>query len=366
MTGKPLLILVGTKAQFIKTAPILREFDARKTPYRLVYTGQHSETFQLLESAFSTRPADDQMVADMEASTHNKFLRWIFRFWAAAFKRRQQWKGASCGLVHGDTASTLVGAMALRCAGVPVVHVEAGLRSPRLLEPFPEEIIRRWVSRLARLHLVPDQAAARNLEGVRGVVIDTCGNTLRDALAMALAGWTDAPTSGGDGDYAVVSIHRSENLGRKQNFDFLMEEILQVAQILPVKFVLHPTTRERIHSSGWLTRLQAAENLALTDRMDYPEFVKLLVGSSCLLTDGGSNQEEAAMMGLPTLLLRNETERPDGLTSNVSLSRMQLGSAREFVMRHADKRWSLGMISGPSPSARVVDAIESSYPSGGR
>ena len=357
----PVIILIGTKAQFIKTAPILREFDAREIPYQLVYTGQHSETFTLLEKAFSTRPADDLMVADMEASTHNKFLRWFLRFWIEALKRRKKWKGASCGLVHGDTASTLTGAIALRLAGVPVVHVEAGLRSANLLEPFPEEIIRRCVSRLSRLHLAPDRSAVGNLGAVRGVVVDTGGNTLRDALSMALTTLNDLPDLGGGGNYAVVSIHRSENLGRRKAFEFLMEEVIQIAGILPVKFVLHPTTREKIRSSGWLERLQETKNLQMMERIDYVGFVKLLTGSCCLFTDGGSNQEEAAMMGLPTLLLRNETERPDGLDSNVPMSRMQPGSGREFAMLYAGKRWPLKLISGPSPSKLAVNAIADRY-----
>lgn len=356
--SRPMLILIGTKAQFIKTAPILRELDARETPYQLVYTGQHSETFDLLEKAFSTRAPDDQMISGMEASTHNKFLRWVIRFWVEAIKRRRVWKGSSCGLVHGDTASTLFGAMALRYAGVPVVHVEAGLRSPKIFEPFPEEIIRRCVSRFACLHLVPDQHAARNLIGARGEVVDTQGNTLRDALAMALNAWQNVPVQGGYGGYAVVSMHRSENLGNKKTFDFLMGEILQIADVLPVKFVLHPTTRERIRSSGWIGRLQEKSGITLTERMDYPDFVRLLVESCCLFTDGGSNQEEAAMMGLPALLLRNASERPDGFGSNVFLSHMQIGAAREFAIRYADKLWPLGLISGASPSALVVDAIE--------
>src|SRR6478736_8646079 len=134
-----LLVLVGTKAQFIKTAPILRELDARGIGYRLVYTGQHSETFDLLEAAFGTRPPDDVLVPSFEAATHSSFAHWTVAFWRAVLARirRGHWRGAPVGLVHGDTASTLFSAIALRLAGVPVAHVEAGLRSPRLLDPFP-------------------------------------------------------------------------------------------------------------------------------------------------------------------------------------------------------------------------------------
>lgn len=353
------MVLVGTKAQFIKTAPILVEFDKRDVAYRLVYTGQHSETFDLLEAAFGTRPADDVLVPDVEAATHGRFAKWTLAFWRAAGMRirRRQWRGAPWGLVHGDTASTLFSAIALRMAGVPVAHVEAGLRSPRLLEPFPEEIVRRLVSRLTALHFAPDATAASNLAGVAGRIVDTGGNTLRDALAMALARMHGSRSHGGEGGYAVASIHRSENLSRRADLDLLMEEVMRAAESSPVKFVLHPATREKIRSTGWLARLRDQPGLELLDRMDYPDFVRLLVGSCFLMTDGGSNQEEAAMIGLPTLLLRRATERPDGLDDNVVLSGLKRDCIRGFVEGFAGKRWPLRLLQSGSPSSRIVDEL---------
>lgn len=359
MSENNFLIFVGTKAQFIKTAPILREMDRRQVPYRLIYTGQHSETFDVLEAAFGTRPPDDKLVPDTEASTHASFFAWVVSFWWQALRRIRQWRGARAGLVHGDTASTLFSAIALRIAGVPVVHVEAGLRSPKWLEPFPEEIIRRVVSRLTWLHLAPDTVSARNLWGLRGDVVNTRGNTLKDALILALGRLEKLPEVGGLGGYAVVSMHRSENLGRKADFELLMNEIVNAASVLPVHFVLHPATRERLRDSGWLERLREQPGLQLLSRMDYPDFVKLLVGSSCLLTDGGSNQEEAAMMGLPTLLLRRATERVDGLGEGVELSNLNPQAIRDFLSKHANKAWTLRQVDAVSPSALVVDVLAS-------
>ena len=355
-----LMVLVGTKAQFIKTAPILRELDMRGIAYRLVYTGQHSETFDLLEAAFGTRPPDDILVPDFEAATHGSFLAWCMKYWWAVVRRisKGDWKSVKIGLVHGDTASTLFGAIAARLVGARVGHIEAGLRSPRLLEPFPEEIVRRLVSRLSTLHFVPDEPAAFNLRRARGQLINTQGNTLRDALSMSLRMIDDLPHEGGGGGYAIASVHRSENLSRTATFDMLMEEVLETANYLPVKFVLHPVTRAKVHMSGWLSKLQQHPQVELLDRMDYPDFVRLLVGSRFLLTDGGSNQEEAAMLGLPTLLLRRATERQDGLDANVVLSGLQREVIREFVARHAASAWPLLLVRGPSPTARLVDALE--------
>lgn len=360
MAEPALIVLVGTKAQFIKTAPILCELDARQIPYRLIYTGQHHETFDLLERAFGTRAPDDILVPKYEAATNARFLSWSLRYWLVIARRIREgvWRGTRIGLVHGDTASTLFGAIAIRLTGGQVGHIEAGLRSPRLFEPFPEEVVRRLVSRLSDLHFVPDAQASSNLRGVRGVVLDTGGNTLKDALSMALGRMDALPENGGAGDYALVSIHRSENLSRRADFDLLMEEVLLAATLSPVKFVLHPVTRERIKASGWLQRLQQQPQLELLDRMDYPDFVRLLISSCCLLTDGGSNQEEAAMLGLPTLLLRRATERPDGLGDNVVLSGLRRDAIRAFMQRHAHGRWPLRLVIGPSPTQVLVDALE--------
>lgn len=360
MAETKLLVLIGTKAQFIKTAPVLRELDIRGIPYRLVYTGQHSETFDMLEAAFGTRAPDEVLVPGFEAATHLSFASWTWRYWKSVLRRVRspEWRGCSIGLVHGDTASTLFSAIALRLAGVKVGHIEAGLRSSRLLEPFPEEIVRRLVSRVSSVHFVPGMTAERNLEGVRGHVVNTQGNTLKDALLMALERGADKREGAKEGAYAIFSVHRSENLSNRPVFDMLMEVVVETASTIPVRFVLHPATRERIRVTGWLPRLQAVDGLQMLERMDYPDFVKLLVGSRFLMTDGGSNQEEAAMLGLPTLLLRRTTEREDGLDATVELSRLQRDTIREFVARRAATEWQVGRPTIDSPSSVLVQALE--------
>ncbi len=325
----------------------------------MIYTGQHSETFDLLEAAFGTRSPDLNLVPNTEADTHVSFLGWCIRYWRNVLRMLigRKWRGVKLGLVHGDTASTLFGALTIKALGGDVAHVEAGLRSPRLLEPFPEEIIRRLVSRLSTLHFAPDAASADNIAHHSGRIVNTRGNTLRDALHVALARIGGLPDVGGGGGYAVVSMHRSENLSSSETFTMLMEEVISAASRLPVKFVLHPATRARISSSGWLDRLKAAPGLELQDRMDYPDFVQLLLASRFLMTDGGSNQEEAAMLGLPTLLLRRATERSDGLGDNVTISNLDPREIREFVERHRDAAWTVRATEMDSPSRCITDEL---------
>lgn len=357
-TPRRVLVLVGTKAQLIKIAPVLLRMDQDDVPYRLVYTGQHSETFDELESMFGLRPAEDVLVADFEAATHSSFARWSFRFWVQVIRRLRAgaWRDCRIGLVHGDTASTLFGALAMRLAGIPVAHVEAGLRSPRLLDPFPEEGIRRLVSGLSQVHYAPDPPAVANLRDAGGEIVDTGGNTLRDALLFALSRSVRARPE--TRSYAVVSIHRNENLSSRSRFERLMEMVVETCRHCDVKFVLHPATRARLLQSGWDARLRAASGIQLIGRMDYLQFVETLLGSCFLMTDGGSNQEEAAMLGLPTLLLRKETERPDGLGANVMLSRLDADVVRRFVIAHAGSRWTPSAVAGISPSEVIVRHLQ--------
>jgi UDP-N-acetylglucosamine 2-epimerase (non-hydrolysing) len=134
--------------------------------------------------------------------------------------------------------------------------------------------------------------------------------------------------------------------------------VLSAAEHLPLKFVLHPATRAKLQDSGWWSRLERQPRLQLLERMDYPDFVAMLLGSCFLLTDGGSNQEEAAMLGLPTLLLRRATERPDGLGDNIVLSGLDREVVRAFVAGHAHARWGLRLLDAGSPTGCLVDRLE--------
>nr|WP_282452772.1 UDP-N-acetylglucosamine 2-epimerase [Lysobacter sp. CAU 1642] len=357
------MIFIGTKAQLIKTAPVIKELDKRGLSYRLVYTGQHSETFRELEACFGIRSADQVLVPDAEADSKFSFLTWAVRFALAVIQSllRGEWRSARWGLVHGDTASTLFSAIALKMARVPVVHIEAGLRSPRLMSPFPEELVRRLVSRMTALHLAPDGAAAENLAGARGKVVDTRGNTIRDVLGMALESKAGGIHEGGAGGFGIVSMHRNENLSNRQRLDEILRAVQLAANHCRLKFVLHPVTRRRLESTGWIGRLESQENLELLPRMDYPNFIACMLQSSFLLTDGGSNQEEAAMLGLPTMLLREETERSDGIGDSVSMAGHGLEGVPQFVQEKRGKRWAIRPLAKHSPSAFIVDVLEQEF-----
>lgn len=363
-----IVVMLGTKAQFVKLAPLLLELDRSRLDHVLVYTGQHNETFDELQQAFGTRDPDFRMTPEMEASTRSRFLKWCIAFWRAALRARYRriWRSADAIMVHGDTMSTLFGAVVGRLFGMDVVHVEAGLRSPRLFNPFPEEIIRRLVSRLSRIHFCPDTWSASHLEKRSGRVLVTPGNTLLDSLALALERARAASESGAaEGDhFAVISLHRVENLSDRETLDRILEAVIEVSGILPLDFVLHPATREALKQTGWMERLDQLESIRLRPRTDYFRFIQLLLRCDFLMTDGGSNQEEASMLGLPCLLLRKCTERRDGLDSNVVLSDLDPDRMLEFARRHARRSWSPRALPDASPSRFIVDALAERYDAG--
>lgn len=357
-----ILTVIGTKAQYIKMAPVLLEMHRRGVPQRLLMTGQHSETFDELRTSFGLPAADLNLFPGHEADTNRRFAGWILRARQRAGRTdvRSLVRGASAVLVHGDTASTLLGAYLARRESRPVVHVEAGLRSRNLLNPFPEEITRLLVSRISSHFLCPgaqyvsnvsDRAAPEN-------VVDTRQNTLLDALKLAIARAEGLPQEARDGRYCVLSFHRTENLSSATRRRWILRLAERVATRMRVEFVLHPSTKKRMQAAGELAAIQLHPAIRLRARSDYFQFIALLRHSAFLLTDGGSNQEEAAMLGLPCLLLRAATERSDGIDDGVVLSRYDDELADSFVERHGGGRWQLRSLPGVSPSQIAVDALE--------
>jgi UDP-N-acetylglucosamine 2-epimerase (non-hydrolysing) len=353
-----IVFLIGTKAQYIKMAPVVRTTAARGLPFRLVLTGQHNETFEELRNNFELPPADLVLVGGGEAKDRRSFARWAWQALAAAKGQSAEeiWRQASVIVVHGDTASTLLGAYIGRRNRRPVAHVEAGLRSFNLLHPFPEEAIRILVSRVASLHLCPDATAERNLQRVKGERLVTGGNSLKDAVRLALAAQQKLQPRAAR-SYVVFSMHRQENLFNRSRLVSALRILRKLTEIADVRFVLHPVTRKRLEQLGLMRGLEQQAGLELVPRMDFFRFIGLIGGAALVVTDGGSNQEECAMLNIPCVLLRQATERPDGLDGEVLLGDLDEDRIIEFAMHHGQSERTLGLADSHSPSAVIVDRL---------
>ncbi len=325
-------VFLGTKAQYIKTAPLLRLMDEQGVDYRLIDSGQHAALSRDLRDELGVRRPDYVLGGAADVTTVPQAMRWgaglAGRLFSPRRLRREVFGGdGGICVVHGDTPSTLMATLMAHRAGLPVAHLEAGLRSHRWFHPFPEELIRLAVMRLSDVLFAPHPEAVANLESLRvkGDVVPVSGNTVIEALRYAVD--TAAPDAAGP---VVVTMHRVENLHIHRRIEQLVTLVATIAASRRVLWVLHGPTRETFERLGFDQTLRQA-GVEVANLMPHKEFATALCHAPYVITDGGSVQEECALLGTPTLLWRLETERLDGLGQNVVLSRYDRALIAAFV-----------------------------------
>ncbi len=315
-------VFIGTKAQYVKTAPLLRLLAERGVPHRLIDSGQHAVLAGRMRAELGVREPDLLLGAGHDIDSIPQALAWSARLaaeLASGERVREELFAGSGGVcvVHGDTPSTLLSALLARRAGLEVAHLEAGLRSRSLTYPFPEELIRIAVMRVAQILFAPDATALRNLDemGLADRAVPLPANTTVEAVAYALG---DEPGALGGGE-AVVTTHRVENLHRPERVRGVVEIAREVAKEHPTRFLVHGPTRPVLERFG-LDRALHEAGVRISGLVPHGDFVRFVHDAPLVVTDGGSIQEECALLGVPTLLWRARTERPDGLGGNVVLS----------------------------------------------
>lgn len=354
-------IVLGTRAQLIKMAPLILEFETRAWNPRIVLTGQHKVTIQELIQEFGIQSQQISLFEGPEVTGVFQVPGWFAKCLWRLNRESTQLLGNSRSkdivLVHGDTFSTLLGAVAGRIAGVSVGHVESGLRSFDMFHPFPEELTRLAVFRLSDWAFCPDNWTASNLSRFRLKIVQTGGNTLLDALKLALKRATFPRRPMPHGAFGVVSIHRFENIFQKRSLQHILSMLEIASERFPLVFVLHPATQKNLEKFGLLGSLLSNPRISLWPRMSYFEFVSLISKAALVITDGGSNQEELSYLGIPTLLMRRATERQEGLGTNVVLSGYDQGRLVAFLDDvEAKEARGIG-ISSASPCAVIADAL---------
>lgn len=327
--------LIGTKAQLIKLAPVMNALSDMNIPYRMIDSGQHSEMTRSLRLSFSLKEPDVSLRTGRDISSIIHALIWSLSLSMTAlfrreYLRKQVFPGGGICVVHGDTLSTLLGMLLAKSAGLKVAHLEAGLRSAHLFDPFPEELIRLLVMRHADLLLAPSELAFSNLLRMRlkGRCERICGNTVLDAIRKASfppPGITLPKHFG----YALVTCHRLETITNRARLTKVVDLINKIAKQMPVVFAIHQVTRGWLARYGQLERLD--DNVLRTDNLDYPYFSYLLKNAHCVIADGGSIQEECAYLGKPCLIIRNRTERQDGVGENAILWQFNDEVADHFI-----------------------------------
>ena len=323
-----IVFILGTTAEAIKIAPIVRRLDAQDIPYRIWLTLQHTTALRkILPSLGFHEP--DEIIANgkngepLRSAADAAF--WLVTILKWSFNRsrslRRELPKNSIVVVHGDTMTSVVGALIAKRLGLRCAHVEAGLRSGNWRHPFPEELDRRIVGKLAAIHYTPSEEATQNLRS-RPNVIWTHGNTAVDAvLDQAESNETAAEK------YGVVLLHRYEFLANKELVASTLKT-LATETPFPLHFFVDEYAKETLSDT-----LPTADSdmIRIQEKLKHEDFISLLKNSQFIVTDSGGIQAEAALLGIPTLIHRMATEQREGLGENISLSGWDIGVLSAFL-----------------------------------
>lgn len=312
------LCVVGARPNFMKIAPIMREFNSEHRPINamLVHTGQHYD--EAMKASFFDQlsiPEPDVDLGVGSASHAVQTAQIMQRFEPVVDE-----ENPDAVLVVGDVNSTIACALVAVKKGIPVIHVEAGLRS--FDRGMPEEINRILTDQISEVLYTTERSALRNLkaEGIDISKIQFVGNVMIDTLHANLARSIppielfsryecDLPDTTGDRDYGVVTLHRPANVDSKKVLEALLNTLIDISKDLPLIFPVHPRTLARIEHFGFHEILKDAQ-IFLLPPLGYLEMLGLMSKARIVLSDSGGIQEETTALGVPCLTLRNNTERP--------------------------------------------------------
>lgn len=319
---KNILVVFGTRPEVIKLAPIILELRKQPNKYNVIVcnTEQQKELSNQTLAYFG-------LTADinLDCMRPNQPLAEIQSRILLSLEKVFNENKIDATIVQGDTMTVLTGALVSFYHKVPVFHVEAGLRSYDIYEPFPEEVMRQMTSRVTQLHFAPTEKNKQALlkEGIDECMITVTGNTVIDALSCLSdevieqsANFFKEKNINIDDKLVLITAHRRENHGER------LDKIIQAIYDLAVKYHDHtfiipvhpnPNVKDKIHE-----KLSVLKNVHLLIPLDYPYLVYLQKNAKLILTDSGGIQEEAPTFGCPTLVMRYETERQEGIEAGVS------------------------------------------------
>lgn len=371
MEKKNVLVVFGTRPEVIKLAPVILELKKYPEKYNVIVcnTEQQKELSNQTLSYFGL-----QADINLDVMKPNQSLLEVQTRILTALNKVFAENKVDATIVQGDTMTVLCGALASFYNKIPVFHVEAGLRSYDIYEPFPEEVMRQMTSRVAQLHFAPTETNKTALlkENINENKIHVVGNTVIDALFClsdeTMQSAENFYKSKGikiDDKLVLITAHRRENHGER--IDRIIEAIKHLVEkysdhtfVIPVH--PNPNVKNKIHE-----RLGSYANVKLLEPLDYPYLVYLMKNAKLILTDSGGIQEEAPSFGCPTLVMRYETERQEGIEAGVStlvgadydkivsLSEKILSDTRENTRLKASNPY------GDGTSAKQIQEIINKY-----
>ncbi|HEF5153986.1 UDP-N-acetylglucosamine 2-epimerase (non-hydrolyzing) [Burkholderia multivorans] len=360
------MVVMGTRPEAIKLAPLIAAL-RMKVDTIVCSSGQHREMLAQALGFFGIAPDLELDVMRERQTLNGLSARLLTGLDAALDDIRPDWV-----LVQGDTTTAMCGGLAAFHQGIAIGHIEAGLRTGNLASPFPEEANRSLLGRISTLHFAPTEAAARNLfaEGIPESRVLVTGNTVVDAISLVRDGWRASdpaatlPEWMSDGrPQVLVTCHRRENFGD------VLESICKMLRELCVRYDayrwvfpvhLNPAVREPVHRE-----LAGIPNLALIEPVDYPTSLFLISRSVLVVSDSGGIQEEAPSFGVPVVVMRDHTERHEGVDAGfATLAGQSAERIKQAVVDWLDdplRRTALAARENPygdsRASQRIVDSL---------
>lgn len=358
------LLVFGTRPEAIKMCPLVNELKRRPEQFETVVcvTGQHREMLDQVLRVFDVKPDHDLAIMKPGQTLFDVTSDVLLKI-----KDVLEREKPGLVLVHGDTTTSFAAALAAFYLQIPVGHVEAGLRTNNLYSPWPEEFNRQAVDVISHWYFAPTDAAKENLlaEGKNAARIFVTGNTGIDALRTTVEEDYQHPELdwAGDSRLILITAHRRENLGEPMHRMFrairrVMEEHPDTKAIYPIH--MNPTVRKAAHEE-----LDGFDRLHIIDPLEVLDFHNFMARSYLILTDSGGIQEEAPSLGKPVLVMRDTTERPEGVAAGTlklvgtdedviyrEFSRLLSDEAEYEAMSHASNPYGDG-----HASERIADIL---------
>jgi UDP-N-acetylglucosamine 2-epimerase (non-hydrolysing) len=354
---------IGTTAEFIKLAPIIKELKKRKINFKLITTGQNKIKFKDLEDYTGQLKVHIALKEKGDKSSIGNFFMWgIKTLFVSLTSLHNEFKNLnktnSYFIIHGDTISALIGAIVAKRYGLKLVHIESGLRSFDFIEPFPEEICRFIIIHLADILCSPTDWAMNNLQKFKSEKITTHENTLLEPCLWALNKVGKINFKNKFGKYYIVIMHRQEHVYFQKEWTRNTLDLLinNASKNLNCIFIMHSLTSRFLETERLDTNEDAKKRLLLLPTLPYVDFMNLMSNAEFIATDGCTNQEEAYYMGLPMLSLRNKWERIEGIGENVVISKGNKRIITNFLKNY--KKYTKDKIKiNKSPSKIIVDYL---------
>ena len=356
-------VIIGTRAQIIKMAPVMKELEKRGIDYNFIFLAQHKETMYEIFSQFEIKNPNI-VIGDLNKDITNikDMILWSIRTLIYGFFRRKKiFQNDKKGvvLIHGDAPPLLLGGIIAKFQGLKVAQVEAGLRSFNYFKPFPEEATRVLSAKIGLIDIFfcQNEKAALNVKQFKKTTFCTHYNTMLDSLRLMEKVNLGQAIPDTSGEFAIASLHRFETISKKERLKQVVNELIKISKQIKILFILHPPTRVALKKAGLYNLLEKESACQLLPRIGFFEFNRLLRKTEFIMTDGGSNQEECYYLGIPCLLFRSETERIEGLNTNVVLSKFNSAIIDDFVTNYKKYRRE-PILNNISPSHFIVDQLK--------